>query len=82
MDYDKFNLKNKVVVIIGSAGLLGKNYSVALSEAGANVVLADLNFTECKKIQNELKKKFDVDPLVIKVDITKKNQSKKWLKKL
>lgn len=82
LDYDKFDLKNKVVVIVGSAGLLGKNYSFALSKAGANVILADLNFSECKKMQNELKKKFGVDPLAIKVDITKKESIQKMVKKI
>ena len=45
-----FELKDKVVVLVGASGLLGQQYSESLSEAGANVVLADLNFLNCRKL--------------------------------
>ena len=43
-----FSLKNKVVVLTGSAGRLGTRYAHVLSDAGANVVLVD-------KIENKNK---------------------------
>ena len=42
-----FNLSNKVIILTGAAGLLGTEYAHGLSQAGANVVLADLNFDKC-----------------------------------
>jgi len=39
----RFSLTDRVVVITGGAGLLGARYARALSEAGARVVVADLN---------------------------------------
>lgn len=76
-----FDLSGQVVILVGASGLLGKKYSESLSEAGANVVLADLNFSECKKLESGLRKKFDVNPLAIKVDITKKQSIKDMIKK-
>ena len=77
-----FNVKDKVVILIGATGLLGREYSELLSEAGANVVLADLNFSDCKKFESTLRKKFDVNPLSVKVDITKKKSITEMVKKV
>lgn len=40
---DKFTLKGQVALVTGGAGLLGKQFSRTLAEAGAQVVVADLN---------------------------------------
>jgi NAD(P)-dependent dehydrogenase (short-subunit alcohol dehydrogenase family) len=42
-----FSLKNKTAIVTGSLGLLGKQHCIALAEAGANVVVCDLNENEC-----------------------------------
>jgi len=44
-----FSLKNKVAIVTGAIGLIGKEHCKALSEAGANVVVADLNEDKCKE---------------------------------
>ena len=49
---DLFNLKNKVAVVTGAAGLLGKEFVKALSENGASVIAADI----AKDKGNKLKK--------------------------
>lgn len=67
-----FDLSDKVVILTGAAGLLGSQYAEGLSQAGANVVLADLNYIGCKNIAKELEKKYQVDPLPLKLDLTKK----------
>lgn len=66
------DLSEKVVFLTGAAGILGTQYATALSNAGANVILADINYTRCKKMEIKLKKEFDVTPFSLKMDISNK----------
>ena len=75
-----FNLSNKVIILTGAAGLLGTEYAHGLSQAGANVVLADLNFDKCKKLSLNLNKKYDVNSFPIKLDVTKINSINTMIK--
>ena len=38
-----FDLSNRTVILTGGSGLLGSQYAEGLSQAGANLVLADIN---------------------------------------
>lgn len=42
-----FSLKNKTAIVTGALGLIGKEHCRALSEAGANVIVADLDESKC-----------------------------------
>ena len=63
-----FNLKNKVVLITGGAGLLGLEHADVLTDNGAIVYLADIDFEKIHaiKAKNNLHK--------IKLDVSKKDQ--------
>ncbi|MGB7876550.1 MAG: SDR family NAD(P)-dependent oxidoreductase, partial [Anaerolineales bacterium] len=54
MIQDKFNLEGQVAVVTGGAGLLGNEFCRTLAEAGAAVVVADLNGEAADKIAEEL----------------------------
>jgi len=56
-----FDLTDKNIVITGSAGLLGSQYAYTLSEAGANVILIDVNKRENIKLEKFLKQKFHTE---------------------
>lgn len=76
-----YDLTDKTVFLTGAAGLLGNQYAEALSEAGANVVLADINFKKCKKMESELKHQFKVIPFALKMDISKKKSIEEAIQK-
>jgi NAD(P)-dependent dehydrogenase (short-subunit alcohol dehydrogenase family) len=54
----KFDLSGKTALITGGAGLLGKEHALALLEAGANVVLWDINKENLSRITSELRRDF------------------------
>uniref|UniRef100_A0A7V2ZJY7 SDR family oxidoreductase n=1 Tax=Ignavibacterium album TaxID=591197 RepID=A0A7V2ZJY7_9BACT len=49
-----FDLTDKVAIVTGALGLIGKHHCYALSEAGANVVVADLNESNCESFAKTL----------------------------
>ncbi len=65
-----FDLTDKTVILTGDAGYLVGNYADGLSQSGANVVLADINYQGCKKLEHKIREKYDVDPLSVKLDLT------------
>lgn len=63
---DLFSLNEKVAIVTGALGLIGKNHCFALAEAGANVIACDLNKEMCE----EFAKNLPNDSIGIGVDIT------------
>ena len=80
-----FDLSKKTIILTGSAGRLGKNFAEILSDAGANLVLVDIDQKNNKKLEESIRKKFKTKCFCSKTDITEKKQleelSQKILKK-
>ena len=64
-----FSLKNKTAIVTGALGLIGKEHCKALSEAGANVVVADIDGSKC----SELAKTLSTESIGVSLDVTKKD---------
>jgi len=67
---DKFSLRGKVALVTGGAGLLGKQFSRTLAEAGAQVVIADLNVAAAEGTADNLRKD-GYEALGVGVDVTR-----------
>ncbi len=75
-----FNVKNKTIVLTGSAGRIGEHFAHVLSSNGANVVLVDIQNEKNKKIENDLKKLYKTKPFSINADISDESQVKTLIK--
>ena len=53
--YLKMKLSNKVAIVTGAAGQLGRQFCKALADEGATVWVSDLDETKCKEVVSTLK---------------------------
>jgi NAD(P)-dependent dehydrogenase (short-subunit alcohol dehydrogenase family) len=71
-----FSLNDKVVVITGGAGMLGSQYAEVLSDAGAHVVITDINQESCDKVANNITKRNNIEAIGVESDITNEDSIK------
>jgi len=66
------DLKGKVAIITGAAKGMGKADSIKLANAGAKIVLADIDLAGCQSVAEEIKKNRG-EAIVVKCDTSKKS---------
>ena len=54
--YEKFQLRDRTAIVTGGAGLLGKEFCRTLAQAGALVVVADLNAAAAQSVAESLQR--------------------------
>jgi len=72
-----FSLEGKVVILTGSAGRLGSRFAEVLSEAGANLVLVDIDKKNNSIIEKKLIKNNHKNILSLNLDISNQHDVKK-----
>jgi len=76
--FNKFQLNNKVAIITGSCGLLGKEHAYALLEAGCKVIITDLSVKALNSVKKELETTFKSENILcMKMDVTNKKDIQK-----
>jgi NAD(P)-dependent dehydrogenase (short-subunit alcohol dehydrogenase family) len=81
---DIFRVDNKVIVITGAAGLLGRKHAEVIAAYGGTPVLLDLYKEPVEQLAMELNEKYNSNAVGVSVDITNEQQIKenaKWVVK-
>lgn len=68
-----FDLTDRVAIVTGGAGLLGRQYATTLLKAGARVVVADLAETAPARAAAAASKEAGGEAIGVEVDVTKKD---------
>ena len=72
-----FSLKNKTAIVTGACGLIGKEHCRALHEAGANIVVLDVNEADAIKFATSLgERHFGIGADVTNADSLKQTRDK------
>ena len=69
-----FSLKNRVIIITGAAGLLGQEHANSVAMADGIPILIDINVEKVNKLAKELNKKYGVEAVGYKVNITNEKE--------
>lgn len=67
--FDKYNMNSQVALVTGGVGLLGKEFSRTLAQAGADVVVADLDEASSEMVADGLRQE-GYSALGVGVDVT------------
>ncbi|MGC8778758.1 MAG: SDR family NAD(P)-dependent oxidoreductase, partial [Candidatus Caldatribacteriaceae bacterium] len=76
-----FDLHGEVAIVTGGAQGLGKEMSLGLAEAGASVVVADLNLKKAQDVAQEITQ-LGVKSLALEVDVTREDQVEGMVRKV
>jgi len=70
----KIDLTDKIAVVTGSTGELGRTMARSLAECGANIGLCYYNAKDfSQQLKNEIEKDYDVKAVTAQVDVTDLN---------
>jgi NAD(P)-dependent dehydrogenase (short-subunit alcohol dehydrogenase family) len=78
---DLFDLEGKVAIVTGAGYGLGRAFSEALAEYGADIVVADIDLDSAKETVEIIKKDYGRDAIAVKVDVSKSNEVREMVEK-
>ncbi|MBD3254800.1 MAG: SDR family NAD(P)-dependent oxidoreductase [Candidatus Lokiarchaeota archaeon] len=71
-------LEDKIALVIGASGGIGKETAILLEENGATLVISDINQSGLEIVRNELNNK----PFIVPCDVTKLEEVKNLMKRV
>ncbi len=74
----RYSLSRNVVVVTGGTGILGSLYCRRLAEAGATVIIADLDSSRCDELAHEINKTIPQAAIGLSVDLSDESSVKTW----
>ena len=77
-----FTLKNKIVIVTGACGLLGKQHVEAIAESGGTPILLDKSKKDVNQLSSLLNDKYDINSIGYNVDITNEKKIKSNCKEI
>lgn len=69
MKFDEHILKSKNILITGASKGIGRELSIGFSKYGANVILLGKNENELNEVYDQIKTKYNTNPMVILSDL-------------
>ena len=69
-------LIEKNILITGASSGIGKSLAINLSKFGANVIMLSKNEEALDSVYDEIKEKYNTEPMIIKCDLTDLNEIK------
>jgi len=75
---ERFCLKNKIIIVTGGTGILGKLYCERLAQAGATVIISDLDDKKCDELAELITTKTNVKAYGRKVDLSQEQSVIEW----
>jgi len=76
----KMNLKDRVALVTGARRGIGEGIALALAQAGAKVVVTDVDQDDCQKVVDQIKESGQ-DGLALKVDVSNKEDVEEAVQK-
>jgi NAD(P)-dependent dehydrogenase (short-subunit alcohol dehydrogenase family) len=70
---DPFDLRDRVAIVTGGAGMLGQQHARTIADAGGHVVIADLSAAAAERVAAEITAATGVSALGVAADITSKD---------
>jgi len=77
-----FQLVDKVAVVTGGAGIIGKHFCRGLAEAGAHVAILDIDKPSALELAGELKNHFEIEAIGYQCDVSNVESVTKSIKKV
>ena len=76
-----FDLKGRVIILTGGAGMLGREYALALANAGVHVVIADVDGTKAGQLAIDVNERYCATALAVETDVSRKGSVRAMVKR-